>query len=49
MAKKEVDIEEEIQRLSRKTNINIKKAELCLLIVFIRSLLQRISVITVTI
>ena len=27
MAKKEVDIEEEIQRLSRKTNINIKKAE----------------------
>ncbi|WP_405306519.1 hypothetical protein [Methanobrevibacter sp.] len=27
MAKKEVDIEEEVQRLSRKTNVNIKKTE----------------------
>ena len=27
IVKKEVDIEEEVQRLSRKTNINIKKAE----------------------
>lgn len=27
MAKKEVDIEEEVQRLARKSNINIKKTE----------------------
>ena len=27
MAKKELDIEEEVQRISRKTNVNIKKNE----------------------